>query len=296
MLRIVSTVVFSVALAISARQADCQKVERATPQVTSKPGKKNRRPRLRWPRFTRAQRDIIKSKIKELGHGNEKIANRAKETLKAFGPGVVPFMARKLSDSSPKLNKHMEEIALSVMEEKYAPLVVPYLKSRLKSVRMFGIRLIVKTGWEGAKEALKKAYAKEKDAGVKEAMALALCSLGEIDAIDVLFELAKKDFFSRRQDILNAARGLKGEKAERWLLERLGSDSARDKIAALRLLAVSGTKDSVKSIKRFLYSNNHTLAVAALNALRAIVDGKEPIEHISVFDLIRMRREWEKRQ
>jgi hypothetical protein len=45
----------------------------------------------------------------------------------------------------------------------------------------------------------------------------------------------------------------------------------------------------------FLDTNDNTLRIAAINALRGIVDGEPPIERLAVFDAIEMAKTWKER-
>jgi len=256
---------------------------------------KTKTKKLRWPKFSIAQKDIINLKIRQLLHGKKEIVQKAVEKLKAFGPGVIPFVMRKIKDSEPNCNKYLEEIALSVMDKKYIPLVYPYLKNKRKSVRTIALKLLEKFPTKEGIAKLKKAFEKEKDEQLKEELSLALCTFGDISYIDILFEITKKNFFKKRDRILKSAAGIKGEKAEKWLIKKLEQGKVKDKIAALRLLAVAGTKNTARKIKKYMYHKNYTIALAALNAIRSLIEGKKPLEHISVFELVRMRKEWEEK-
>ena len=110
-----------------------------------------------------------------------------------------------------------------------------------------------------------------------------------------LFDLSLFSFLERRAELLEAAAGVKGPEATVWLLERLEKGPAPEKLACLRLLALAGTREAVRPIAAYLDHENHTLKTEAINALRSIVDGRPPFKHISVFDMIRLRQEWQGR-
>jgi len=126
-------------------------------------------------------------------------------------------------------------------------------------------------------------------------MALSLCALGDPAGLPALFDLSLFSFLERRAELLEAAAGVKGPEATVWLLERLEKGPAPEKLACLRLLALAGTREAVRPIAAYLDHENHTLKTEAINALRSIVDGRPPFKHISVFDMIRLRQEWQGR-
>ena len=165
---------------------------------------KEKAPHLQWPKLSAVQKDLAQLRLKLLGHGNKEKAAKAAEGLKALGPGVTPYLFRRLSDQSPKLNGVLGEIAKTVLDKKYAPLLVPYLEHRLLSVRRLGAELLIQAGDAAQAPALRKALDEAKDEGLRETLALGLCSLGDLTGLPLVYELTVKDFLKRRQEILAA--------------------------------------------------------------------------------------------
>ena len=269
-------------------------IGKALSGTKKKTGKKAKR-KLRWPRLAPPARRKAKTWIYELAHKDPLVVRKCEEELKSLGPGVLPFLLSGMSDSLPLRNPSLERVALAVVTKKEAPLLAPYLFHHLASVRRLASGLLVKAGDPAVLPSLRKALAAEKDPKVREGVVLALCALRDPAGLPGLFALARKDFFGRRKVILAAAGKLKGKKATRWLLKKLAGKDRKDKITALRLLAPAGTREAVPAVVPYLDSKNHALALEAINTLRSLVDGKKPMKHIGVFQLIQLRKEWKAR-
>ncbi|GEM_PF-5155152 len=257
--------------------------------------KKGKKKKLRWPKLPPASKRKAKAWIYNLAHKNPLVARKAEGNLETLGPAVLPLLLSSMSDTLPVRNPALEKAALAVVRKEAAPLLAPFLFHHLVSVRRLVSRLLARAGNREVLPALRKALAKEKDPKAREGIILALCSMGDTAGLPGLFALARGDFFGRREEILQAARALQGKAATQWLLARLSGKDRKDQITALRLLALAGSKDAVPAVAPFLDANNHALALEAINTLRSIVDGKKPMKHISVFQLIQMRREWKAR-
>ncbi len=257
--------------------------------------KKTKKKKLRWPKLPPAAKRKAKAWIYDLAHKNPLVARKAEGNLESLGPAVLPLLLSSMSDTVPTRNPALEKAALAVVRKEDAPLLAPFLFHHLVSVRRLAPRLLAKAGNKEILPSLRKALAKEKDPKAREGMVLALCARGDTAGLPGLFAWARKDFFGRRGEILQAARSLKGKAATQWLLARLSGKDRKDQITALRLLALAGTKEAVRAVAPFLDAENHALALEAINTLRSLVDGKKPMKHIGVFQLIQMRREWKAR-
>ena len=267
------------------------------PQAKASPRKdgKGKRKKLRWPRLPAREKRRARDWIYDLAHKDPLVVRRCEQELTALGRGVLPLLLAAMSDSQPLRNPSLERIALAVADRRDALLLAPYLGHHLVSVRRLAARLLARAGNPAALPAMRKALAKEKDPRAREDLVLALCALGDPAGLPGLFELARKDFFRRREEILAAAGKIKGEEATRWLLEKLAEKDRKSKITALRLLAAAGTSRAVSAVAPYLDAANHALALEAINTLRALVDGKRPMKHLSVFQLIQLRKEWKAR-
>ncbi len=256
---------------------------------------KAKKKRLRWPRLSPKEKRAAKAWIVELAHKKPEVARRAEERLKDLGPGAIPLLVSRMSDVRPERNQALERISLALIRKEEAPLAARLLFHHLACVRGLAADLLRRAGNPSVRADLEKALAEEKDPKVRERMVLALCALGDTAGLPGLFEIASKDFFGRRGEILASARNLKGGEAEAWLLAKLSGKDRKEQITALRLLALAGTRKAVPAVAAFLDSKNHALALEAINTLRSIVDGKKPMKHIGVFQLIQLRNEWKAR-
>lgn len=67
------------------------------------------------------------------------------------------------------------------------------------------------------------------------------------------------------------------------------------RLACLRLLTWAGTKDHAKAVAPSLDAPENNIKVAAINALRRMVDGDDPIDKLSAFEAIERANKWKQR-
>jgi HEAT repeat protein len=89
-----------------------------------------------------------------------------------------------------------------------------------------------------------------------------------------------------------ALSGVRGAEATAVVGKRLDDPDRKTKVAALRLLGGCGDKSVVSKIKPLLDETDNSIRVAAINALRGIVDGDLPLEELSAFEAIEMAKQW----
>jgi HEAT repeat protein len=92
-----------------------------------------------------------------------------------------------------------------------------------------------------------------------------------------------------------ALAGVRGPEATAVVGKHLDDPQLKTKVAALHLLGGCGDKSIVGKIKPLLDESDNSLRVAAINALRGIVDGELPIEELSAFEAIEMAKKWKDR-
>ncbi len=143
------------------------------------------------------------------------------------------------------------------------------------------------------------AHAKKPDAeGAAEELYLAsLCaaSAGSSAGFEHLVRAATENWGKRGGELRVALEGLRGDAATEKLLP-LASDSDRKKVvAALNLLSGCGSRKAFDAVRPHLDSADNSIRVAAINAMRGIVDGDPPIEKLSAFDAIELAKKWKER-
>jgi hypothetical protein len=131
-----------------------------------------------------------------------------------------------------------------------------------------------------------------------ELYAAALCcaSAGSIAGLDVLQERAIKQWIPRRNELMTALHGVRGKPATEALAPWIKHEDRAQRLAAINLLSACGEKaTAVPLIRPFLDETDGGLKIAAINALRGIVDNAPPIDNLSIFEAVEKAKEWQKR-
>jgi len=155
---------------------------------------------------------------------------------------------------------------------------------------------------KAAQDALAKARAalakdEKLEGGEAELYAAALCATaaGSHDGLDVLGRSAVSDWGKRGVEIRAALAGVRDAESTKFALELLAKNERKEKVAALNLLAGCGTKDALSAVKPQLDSTDNSIRIAAINAMRGIVDGDLPIANLAVFEAIELAKRWKER-
>lgn len=129
-----------------------------------------------------------------------------------------------------------------------------------------------------------------------DAAARAAVSASVYEGLARCLAQAERDWRANGEALRVACAGAQGEVGTALLIPMLtgaGSDATR--VAALHLLAVVGTRDSVSVVRRYLDFESNAVRVASINALRGIVDGAPPLDNLSVFTAIEEAKRWKER-
>jgi HEAT repeat protein len=88
---------------------------------------------------------------------------------------------------------------------------------------------------------------------------------------------------------------VRGPAASEHVAGWLADPDRRVRAAALEMLAGCGEKSVTPRVKPFLDEQDNTLRIAAINALRGIVDGEQPLDRLPVFEAIELAKRWKER-
>jgi hypothetical protein len=148
-----------------------------------------------------------------------------------------------------------------------------------------------------AAEASLARLAEAKQPAADEQLAAALCatSAGSLAGIDFLFTRAQARWAAIETEARRVLEIVRGQAAADIVAPHLESAERKERIAALHLLAGCGTADLGARVGRFLDDSDNSVRIAAINALRGIVDGDPPIDKLSVFDAIERANKWKAR-
>ncbi|MEO0660505.1 MAG: hypothetical protein AAFZ87_03105 [Planctomycetota bacterium] len=238
----------------------------------------------------------------------------------AAAPRLLSAMAREKSEVS---RDRMAAVLDQVTAAEHTRLLAKEFGSKSIDVRLFVLRRVAELGDPGLREQAEKIWTRaeadkvERDAKAKsknkrkrkepdpqevlehQRAAVLVLACGSPASLDHLVELAgSKDWNAWQSALVAAATHGAGANAELApaLAERLDPKKPRPvRAGALRLLAHAGTEAETSAIARMLDARENNVKIAAINALRRIVDGAEPLEKVSTFDAIEKAKAWKQR-
>ncbi|MEO0480369.1 MAG: hypothetical protein AAF196_12885 [Planctomycetota bacterium] len=255
----------------------------------------------KWPKLSRTERttlDRSHTAYAKADEAEDADAVRAEhfDRMVEVGAGAARWAFRKLENDRVVEPEMLVELCRRVVSEDYTPLVADELVDRKAPlhVRRFAAEFVSQRQDEGWTEALTTGFEVD-DERVRFFSATGLFVLGDFTKLAPIFEAAKTDW-SRDQNYLeHLLPSVRGEDAFETLDDGLGSDRERDEVTALRLARFLAPESVKLRIGLLLDSDRHNVKKEAINALRVIVDGKEPLENLDVFKAIQFANEWKAR-
>ena len=255
-----------------------------------------------WPELERDERKAVELEISKLRKGRtEEMIADAEAFLAGASAGAVPlllgaFAKEKDEAATARLLTAMERL----IDARHTRLLGAEFGHRDARARTFCMRrsaAFPDPGLSGpAAEALERVLARgdEADSEERYAAALASAASGGVAGLALLLEPAARDWRALGAELRVAASGARGPRATEVLAASLAGERSRA-VGALRLLGSAGDESAVEAVAPFLDEDDNQLRVAAINALRGIVDGEGPIENLSVFRAIEVAKEWKAR-
>jgi len=255
-----------------------------------------------WPEV---DEETVKLDVERLRKARtEEMGVQARDALVAAGAGVVPFLLPKYGiEQDEDALKRIVVVLDAVTGAEHTRLLAKDFTDRSVRVRTWSLRRAAAFPDPGVLAAAEKAYAaatkrKKRDRDEDEVFAAALCaaSAGSFVGFEEIVERAEKDWGKSGQAIHVALTAVRGPKATEKVAPWLADESRQHKTAGLRLIAACGDKETATPlVAPFLDSTDNTLRVAAINALRGIVDGDPPLDKLSVFEAIERANKWKAR-
>lgn len=254
-----------------------------------------------WPKPT--DKDTLLVDIERLCKARTpEMGTQAHDALIACGASAVPFLLDRYGhERDPDAVKRVRDVLMETTDATQTRLLAKEFESKSSLERTFAL-------WRSASfpdpelakpataalERVKKQGAK---ADPEERYAAALCaaSAGSNAGMDLLWDVALNEWDKRGVELRTAVESLRGPEAARWAIEKSKDGARKEKLATLRLLAGLGDRASTSYVRPFLDDSDNTLRVAAVNALRGIVDGDLPLEQLPVFEVIDVAKKWKTR-
>lgn len=254
-----------------------------------------------WPEV---DKDTVKLDVERLRVARtEEMGDQADAALRSAGAGVVPFLLPKLGkEKDEDARERMIFVLDYVTGAPHTRLLAKSFKDRSVEVRKWSLRRValfpdagLRKAAEGAYDAAKK---RKRDLDEDEVFAAALCcaSTGSFRGFEDITARAAKDWGDEGGAIHTALTALRSAEGTAAVAPLLTDKKRANKVAGLRLIAACGEAETAKSlVAPFLDENDNSLRVAAINALRGIVDGDPPLDKLSVFEAIERANQWKAR-
>ncbi len=256
-----------------------------------------------WPKP--ADKDVLLTDIERVIKAHiPEMAAQGHEALVAAGGSAVPFVLERYGrERDDAARDRLHEVLMKITAADQTRLLAKEFESKLAPVRAFTLHRAAAFPDPEIVAAAEKAWARLAKAGDKadpeERYSAALCaaSAGSIVGLDALFDACQAKRWDReKREIRTALEGARGKPATDALVAKLEKADRKTKVAVLRMLAGCGEKAQAARLRLFLDDEDNAIRVAAINALRGMVDGEPPIEDLAAFEAIEMAKTWKGRQ
>ena len=242
----------------------------------------------------------------------DEMARQGAEEIKAAGAGAAPALLRALGKERDKdARKRLIAALDSITRPEHTRLLAKEFKSKKEPTQAYVLRRAAELGdaglkddamglWKGLVAMRANPRKKDKvDDDHERRVAILLMSCGSTESLTLVLELSgSKSFTSWRKHLQAAAECAKtagpdvGNAIAAAMTKAKGR---REQLGTLRLLTYAGSKEHARSVAPGLDSNDNNVKIAAINALRRLVDGDDPIEKLSTFDAIERANKWKAR-
>lgn len=243
---------------------------------------------------------------------SDEMLRQGQEEVLAFGPGAAPGLLAALGkEKNEDAADRFREALDSITAPAHTRLLAAEFDAKRVPTRLYVMRRVAELGDPGLREDAEarwselqemKADPKRKKKVTEELelhVAVLALSTGSPDSLPACLALAGDKAYKRWEPSLDAAAanaGAAGAEVGDLLAEELSSQSGmRERLAALRLLTWAGHEAHAKAIAPALDARENNVKIEAINALRRIVDGEEPIARLSAFAAIEEAGKWKKR-
>ena len=242
---------------------------------------------------------LVKMRTEEMGV-------QAHDALVATGAGAVPFLLERYGkEKDVDVADRMHAVLVELTTAEHTRLLAREFEGKHGPARTFALWRVAAFPDAEVRPAAEAAWARLEKQGAKadpeELYAAALCcaATGSTRGLDALFSAAQNRWDKHGVEIRNALEGCRGPEATKLVLAKLdAADAAKDrkqKVAVLRLLAGAGEASATPRVRWFLDDDDNSVKIAAINALRGIVDRQGPLEQLSAFEAIETAKKWKSR-
>lgn len=260
-----------------------------------------------WP--APADAKALESEVLKLRKARtEEMERSAREALGALGAAAAPALLSALEhEKDAAARARVVEMLVACTDARHTRLLARELESRSGALRSFALARLAALPDAGLREAAGQALARAEKAADKagpkdleareerELAALFCAATGSGAGLEHVLARAERAWAEEQPRLRVALAPLKGSDAVGRLAAELEAKGRARKLAALRLLALCGDERALPALRPLLDATERDLQSATVDALRAIVDGEEPLGPIPVFELIEHLQRWKER-
>lgn len=256
-----------------------------------------------WPEFAGSELSQVKRDIARLRKARtEEMGTEAQSALIGAGAGVVPLLLPSLGrEKDPDAKQRITAVLEAISGAAHTRLLGELFSDRSQEVRVWCLLRCARfpdPGLLEPAEAAWKAVAKlgeRADAGELQAAAVCAASAGSWASFEHVKKTALAAWGKSGDLIRTALEAIRGPQGIERTRDLLTSEDRKKIVAGLNLLSGCGDEAAIPEVRAFLESDDNSIRVAAINAMRGIVDGAPPVENLPVFDAIEMANEWMRR-
>lgn len=263
-----------------------------------------------WPELSRDAERSVALDIDRLRKARTpEMAEFAVEGLVGAGAGTAPKLLKALgAEKKEAAQERLEAVLTRICDERHTRLLAAQFDHDAVAVRRWclaraaafpdpGTRDAAAAAFQRLEELSRKKKPRGYDEAEHDAAAMAATAAGSHAALARMHALTLERWGARWQALRAALEGARDAESTAFCAQLLGDEAGRrEVVAALNLLSGCGTaKEAVPLVRPYLDHEDNSIRVAAINALRGIVDGEPPIPKLSVFDAIEMASEWKRR-
>ena len=291
-LRISSLALLLFALPIASPTANAQETKDAPPpSAASTTGAK--KPLAAWPAVQAKDRDRAIVLTGQLKKDDEAVRTAARGEMLAMGAGAAPVLFQKVGDAEKELalNEELYLVFDEMLTEEHRALMAEQAKKKKIELRKYLLRRLCLMADPELKSAFEP-FRKDADEQTLLFATLGLAARKDKDALLQLLEITRTDWASHVELVSKALPFARSGECALALAERMANDGNEVKAAGLRLLRYVATESEKPIIKTYLGAEDHGVVKEAVNVMR-VMNGMEPLEKLSAFDVIGMAKEWQ---
>jgi hypothetical protein len=256
-----------------------------------------------WPELKGDEKSRVETDVARLRKARTpEMAEQAEDALVGGTEAAIPLLLAVLGkERDEDALERVERVLERMVSARHTRLLAREFGDRSLEVRVWTLRKCGQLPDEGVREAAEKALERVREQGQKadaeERYGAALCvtSSGSTGGLEELKPWAKDHWGKRGGELRAALEAVRGPEATKKLVGELASEDREVLVATLNMLAGCGEREVTGRVKPFLDNNDNSIRIAAINALRGIVDGDPPIDKLPVFEAIERAKQWKSR-